>query len=125
MFSTSTLVDRMRIEYETMPGLKLTQEQACRLWGADAETCSAALQALIDEGFLHRTGADRYVALPRRAARALRVGEADSTPASIRCPHCRKLNTMEPDQGHHHHGLNGSFRCVACHRIVSFTAISA
>jgi hypothetical protein len=124
MFSTSTLVDRIRIEYQTMPGLKLTKEQACRLWGADAETCSAALQALIDQGFLHRTGADRYIALPRPAGRALRAGEANVPSSSVRCPHCLKLNTMEPEQAHQD-GLSGTFRCVACHRIVSFTAISA
>ncbi|HEV3214430.1 MAG TPA: hypothetical protein VGZ27_01840 [Vicinamibacterales bacterium] len=124
MFSQSTLVDRMRVEYQTMPGLKLTREQACRLWGADAETCNAALQALIDEGFLHRTGADRFVALPRPAGRALRTGATAEPSQSIRCPHCRKLNTMEPEQAHPHE-LSGSFRCVACHRIVSFTAMSA
>ena len=106
-----------------MPGLKLTKEQACRLWGADAEACSAALQALIDEGFLHRTGADRYVALPRPAGRALRAGQTNAPLSSARCPHCRKLNTMEPERTDQH-GL-GAFRCVACHRVVSFTAISA
>jgi phage FluMu protein Com len=122
MFSTSTLVDRIRIEYETMPGLKLTQEQACRLWGADTETCLSALQALIDQGFLHRTGADRYVALPR-PGRVLRVGETSAS-TSIRCPHCQKLNTMGLEQANQH-GLNGTFRCVACGRIVSFHAMSA
>lgn len=113
----------MRVEYQMMPGLKLTKDQACRLWGADAETCSAALQALIDEGFLHRTGADRYIALPRPAGRALYAGETNPPP-SVRCPHCLKLNTMEREQANQH-GLNGRFRCVACHRIVSFTAMSA
>jgi len=97
MFSPSTLVDRIRIEYETMPGLKLTKEQACRLWGVDGHTCEAALEALIGEGFLHRTGTEKYVALPRPAGRALRVGDAAPAMRPVRCPHCQKLNTMEPE----------------------------
>jgi hypothetical protein len=124
MFSTSTLVDRIRIEYETMPGLKLTKEQACRLWGVDGQTCGAALEALIEEGFLHRTGTEKYVALPRPAGRVLRVGDAAPATRPVRCPHCRKLNTMEPEDAGRQ-PLSGSFRCVACHRIVSFTAIPA
>jgi len=124
MFSTSRLVDRMRVEYETMPGLKLTKEQACRLWGTNVETCGAALQTLIDEGFLHRTGSDSYIALPRPAGRSLRAGDATVRPSTIRCPHCRKLNTMEQEEGSHH-ALNGTFRCVACHRVITFTALSA
>jgi len=124
MFSTSTLANRIRVEYETMPGLKLTKEQACRLWGADPETCGAALQALLDEGFLHRTCADRYIALPRPAGRTAHVSDPKPVASSIRCPHCRKLNTMEPENAGQY-ALNGSFRCVACHRVVSFTALSA
>jgi hypothetical protein len=38
-----------------MPGLRLTEAQACRLWGLDAATCSALLSALIDTRFLFRT----------------------------------------------------------------------
>jgi phage FluMu protein Com len=123
MFSASALVDRIRGEYAIMPGLKLTKEQACRLWGVDGDTCNAALQALVAEGFLHCTGTEKYVALPRPAGRAMQVSANDSNLASVRCPHCRKLNTLEREESGQHY--LGTFRCVACHRVLSFTAISA
>ena len=49
MFSTTRLVERIREEYAAMPGLKLTPEQACRLWGVGHETCAAALETLLAE----------------------------------------------------------------------------
>ena len=110
MFSTSTLISKMRGEYESLPGLKLTREQACRLWAVDEETCEIAFDALISEGFLHRTGTGKFIALPRPS------GFATASRASrVRCPHCQKLNTME----------QGAFRCVACRRLVTFAPISA
>ena len=58
-------------EYLEMPGLRLRPEQARRLWGLDAQTCSRLLQALVDSGFLYR-GADgtygRLTAGPSRQA---------------------------------------------------------
>jgi hypothetical protein len=124
MLSTSTLITRIRGEYMTMPGLKLTREQACRLWAVDDDTCSAALEALIDEGFLHRTGTGKFIALPRPGGAAIRVTELSRTDGPVRCPHCQKLNTIEPHSGEL--GASGvSFRCVACRRPISFTALSA
>ena len=38
-----------------MPGLRLTEPQARRLWGLDAASCGALLGALIDAKFLFRT----------------------------------------------------------------------
>ena len=115
MFSTSTLIDKMRGEYESMPGLKLTREQACRIWAVDEQTCEFALDALITEGFLHRTGTGKFIALPRPTGLSARVQELTTGIKTVRCPHCQKLNQME----------NGTFRCVACRRIVSFSNLSA
>ena len=42
-------------EFLEMPGLRLTEAQACRLWGLDAAMCSALVAALIDARFLFRT----------------------------------------------------------------------
>ena len=67
MFSTSRLVERIRNEYTAMPGLKLTEDQVCRLWGVGHDTCSAALDVLLTECFLHQTGTGKYIALPRWA----------------------------------------------------------
>jgi hypothetical protein len=38
-----------------MPGLRLTEPQARRLWGLDAASCGALLCALVDAKFLFRT----------------------------------------------------------------------
>jgi hypothetical protein len=70
--STTRLVERIREEYAAMPGLKLTREQACRLWAVGHE-CEAALEALLAEGFLHQTGTGKYVTLPRPGGSAAGV----------------------------------------------------
>jgi len=49
------VVRRVRGEFMEMPGLRLTEPQARRLWGLDAASCSALLGALVDAKFLFRT----------------------------------------------------------------------
>jgi hypothetical protein len=46
---------RVRGEYLEMPGLRLTEAQARRLWGLDETSCALLLKALVDAHFLHRT----------------------------------------------------------------------
>jgi predicted Zn finger-like uncharacterized protein len=124
MFSTTRLVERIREEYTAMPGLKLTREQACRLWGVGHETCAAALESLLAEGFLHKTGTGKYVALPRPGGAALGInGEPISPELSLRCPHCGKRNVVE--QAELGRALMGTVRCEGCHRILSFHQQSA
>ena len=45
---------RVRGEYMEMPGLRLTEAQARRLWGLDELSCALLLQALVDAHFLFR-----------------------------------------------------------------------
>jgi len=97
MFSTSTLIRQIRDEYQNMPGLKLTREQACRLWAVNNETCDAAIDALLEEGFLHTTGTGKFIALPRRASAAAHIRELAAQVPPVRCPHCQKLN-MQRDR---------------------------
>jgi hypothetical protein len=123
MLSTTTLINRIRTEYQCLPGLKLTIEQARRLWSVDDETCGAALDALIAEGFLHRTGTGKFIALPRPLGYSTKAGESASHRMLIRCPHCQKLNTLERSTANG--AISAGFRCVACRKVVSFTAISA
>jgi hypothetical protein len=52
---------RVRGEYLEMPGLRLTSEQARRLWRLDEPACDAVLGALVDSGFLARTRDGAYV----------------------------------------------------------------
>jgi hypothetical protein len=54
-------VEIVRGEYVEMPGLRLTQREARRLWGLDDGVCARVLKALVDERFLRITGDGRYV----------------------------------------------------------------
>lgn len=51
----------MRREFAQMPGLCLTLAQACRLWQLGPHECEAALETLLNEGFLRRTCDGQYV----------------------------------------------------------------
>jgi hypothetical protein len=52
---------RVQGEFLEMPGLRLTEAQARRLWGLDAESCDALLGELVNEKFLSRTGDGAFV----------------------------------------------------------------
>jgi hypothetical protein len=49
------VVRRVQGEFLEMPGLRLTEPQARRLWGLDAASCGELLGALVDAKFLFRT----------------------------------------------------------------------
>ena len=53
--TTEDILRRVQGEFFEMPGLRLTEAQARRLWGLDAATCSAMLSALTAAKFLFRT----------------------------------------------------------------------
>lgn len=59
-----------------MPALRLTEPQARRLWGLDAASCSALLNALVEAGFLFRT----------RDGAVMRVEHASPVKASLQPP---------------------------------------
>lgn len=52
---------RIRAEYLEMPGLSLTEEQACRFWGLDRRACATLLDELVAERFLRRTRDGAFV----------------------------------------------------------------
>jgi hypothetical protein len=57
-------LQRIRAEFLEMPGLRLTVEQAQRLWHIDGPTCAALLQHLVDVKFLGCSRDGRYGRLP-------------------------------------------------------------
>jgi hypothetical protein len=63
--SSEGIVRRIRAEFLEMPGLRLTIEQAQRLWSLEPRTCEALLRHLIDSRFLRRT--ERGLFVLRRA----------------------------------------------------------
>lgn len=61
--SSELLLYRVRGEYSEMPGLRLTLEQAARLWHMDTAICAAVLLQLVAERFLTCTRHGAYVRL--------------------------------------------------------------
>lgn len=59
---------RVQGEYLEMPGLRLTQAQARRLWGLDAASCEALLSALVESEFLFRTRDGAFMRVERSGA---------------------------------------------------------
>ena len=53
--TTDEVLRRVQGEFLEMPGLRLTEPQARRLWGLDAVSCDALLGALIEAKFLFKT----------------------------------------------------------------------
>lgn len=47
-------LQRVRAEFNEMPGMSLTVHQAARLWALDLASCAAVLTALEDARFLVR-----------------------------------------------------------------------
>jgi hypothetical protein len=57
----SPIIRRIQCEYEEMPGLKLTEAQARRLWALNGDTCRLVLATLLERRFLKRTATGMYV----------------------------------------------------------------
>lgn len=55
------IVHRARQEFLEMPGLRLTPEQAARLWGLERHVCSAVIDALIRSAFLRWSAGGRVI----------------------------------------------------------------
>lgn len=82
---TDQMLSRVCGEYLEMPGLRLTQKQAQRLWGMDEATCRQILEFLVEVKFLRMSDVGSYarsaegiVAVPhlRMAKATLRHGSA-------------------------------------------------
>ena len=59
------LVARAKSEFLELPGLRLTEAQARRLWALDEADCAALLAVLVDEGFLFRTRDGAFMRIDR------------------------------------------------------------
>ena len=72
--SIDEILRRVQGEFLEMPGLRLTESQARRLWGLDSISCQALLDALVDAKFLCRT----------RDGAFMRLDHASPTRATVR-----------------------------------------
>ena len=66
--ATEEALSRVRGEFLEMPGLRLTAPQARRLWGLDAASCEALLDALVSAQFLFRTRDGAFMRVEHGAA---------------------------------------------------------
>ena len=55
------IVRRIQGDFLEMPGLRLTEPQARRLWALEPSLCSAVLTELVDDGFLLRTREGAFI----------------------------------------------------------------
>jgi hypothetical protein len=61
----AALVDRVRGEFNEMPGLQLTIPQAARLLGIEPDACRTVIDQLVSSEFLRRTPAGTIVRVER------------------------------------------------------------
>src|SRR5262245_59748246 len=114
MADTGRLVERIRAEYQAVPGLKITSAQACRLWSVSEPTCRAALDALVADGLLWLAPSGRYVALPRPGD--VTVGR---TLGVARCPYCQKRHSFQRSETGSDREATITLRCEGCQRVFS------
>ena len=79
--STPTYEDSLRRvqgEFLEMPGLRLTEAQARRLWGLDPTACAALLNTLVDAKFLFRTRDGSFMRI--ETASPVKVGALRTRP---------------------------------------------
>jgi hypothetical protein len=65
--SIDDLLRRVCAEYGEMPGMRVTSNQAQRLWGLDASTCREVLECLVEVKFLTVTSSGEYTRLTEGA----------------------------------------------------------
>ena len=54
------LAQRIREEFEEIPGLRVTIDEGARFWGLDEDVCELVLAELLADGFLSRGIDQRY-----------------------------------------------------------------
>jgi hypothetical protein len=64
------VLTRVRGEFLEMPGLRLTEPQARRLWGLDEASCRTLLSELVDAKFLFRTNNGAFMRMETTARSA-------------------------------------------------------
>src|SRR5687767_10180303 len=76
------LESRVLGDFLERPELTLSFDQAQRLWGLDAATCTRVLETLVARGFLCLDTEGRYARPTDRWPAAFRMAKADTPPSS-------------------------------------------
>jgi hypothetical protein len=64
---TDDVLRRVEGEFLEMPGMRLTEVQARRLWNLDAASCAALLEALVEANFLFKTSEGAFMRVEHRS----------------------------------------------------------
>jgi hypothetical protein len=72
---------RVKGEFLEMPGLRVTEAQARRLWGLDADSCGVVLQELVRARFLFRTRDGAFMRVEH--GRSLKTSSVRPEPGSV------------------------------------------
>ena len=72
---------RVKGEFLEMPGLRVTEVQARRLWGLDADCCGALLEELVRARFLFRTRDGAFMRVEH--ARPLKTSVRPDSPGQL------------------------------------------
>ncbi|MGE0448716.1 MAG: hypothetical protein AB7Q29_03945 [Vicinamibacterales bacterium] len=77
------IVRRVRGEFLEMPGLRITEAQARRLWSLDSALCAKVLGDLVETGFLLKTRDGAFVRVDAaNPVKTTRPARARKTPAA-------------------------------------------
>jgi hypothetical protein len=120
MSDTERLAQRIRLEYQSAPTLKLTVAQVSRQWSASEGDCLAALSTLVSEGVLWLAPSGCYVALPTPEGVTVK-GDL----SAARCPHCQKRNSFQRSQTIQGKEVTVTVRCVGCGRVFNLNTPAA
>jgi hypothetical protein len=66
--SIAVVLERIQAEFRELPGLRLTERQAQRLWALEPARCAGVIGALVDAKVLRRTADGAVVAGPGAGA---------------------------------------------------------
>ena len=69
--TSDEVLQRVRGEFLEMPGLRLTEPQARRLWNLDQTFCETLLSTLVDAKFLFRTRDGAFMRVEQGVVRAV------------------------------------------------------
>jgi hypothetical protein len=97
------LVRKIVTEFAEMPGLRLTQRQAQRLWGLDSDACTGLLDRLVSSGAISCGSDGRYQRSTAAESRddALRMAKAALRDSTSRHALEEHAKTAPPRQHRH------------------------
>ena len=79
--SIDEVLRRVQGEFLEMPGLRLTEPQARRLWGLDSVWCEAVLDALVDAKFLFKTRTGAFMRIDHASPRRTTIKRSNGVAA--------------------------------------------